>query len=122
MKWGIIFVLMTLVLLTACGQTERYNIRNDGSFTAKECNERGLNQNSLIMIESKYCGHCQETKPLFLEAAGTVNINPELIDVVESEGMNRMEELKLSVQYTPTFIIGCNYYVGVQEDYGALLP
>ena len=121
MKWIMAILLIGIILLTACSQNEGYTISKDGSFNEEECTSRGLGD-SVIMIESRYCSHCRDTKPTFLQACGSQNIQPELIDVATPEGTERLKELGITVQYTPTFIIGCNYYVGVQENYLEILP
>lgn len=121
MKWVIAILLISMTLLVACTSEEVYTISKDGSFTEDECSSRGLGE-AVIMIESKYCGHCQETKPTFLQACGSQGIEPELIDVATPEGAARMEELNIQVQFTPTFISGCNYFIGTQENYLEILP
>ena len=66
------------------------------------------------MLESKYCGHCRETLPLFEEACEEQGVIPEILDLSVKEDQERMYSLGIQVQYTPTFIFGCNYYVGVK--------
>lgn len=117
-------IIFTLLLLTACSNTVQTTpetkeleiipiktITETGSFTQEECSARAL-ENKVIMIESRYCGHCQETKPDFLAACTSNQISPELIDLAEKEGRDKVASYSIEVQYTPTFIIGCNYYVG----------
>ena len=93
-------------------------ISEAGSFTQEECQELGL-ENKVIMIESKYCGHCQEAKPIFQEACQEAGVTPEILDISEKEQREQMLAYSVEVKYTPTFIFNCNYYVGgmSKEEY-----
>ena len=62
-------ICIFLVLITGCSNQESnfITLDKDGSFDSKDCKNRGLTD-KVIMLESKYCGHCKTTLPLFKEA------------------------------------------------------
>lgn len=126
-------IILLLLILTACSDNNPEDPNNvtivpiitiseAGNFTLQECQDRGL-ENKIVMIESKFCGHCQETKPIFLQACQELGIVPELLDIAETEGREKMLSYSVQVQYTPTFIFNCKYYVGEmsKEEYKELL-
>ena len=86
-------------------------ISEDGVIPEQECIERGL-KGKFIMIESKYCGHCQATLPLFQDACSDISIEPVILDISEKEQRKQMEAFGVDVRFTPTFIFDCKYYVG----------
>jgi thiol-disulfide isomerase/thioredoxin len=97
-------------------------ISESGTFSLKDCQDRKL-EGKAIMIESKFCGHCQSTKPLFLQACQESGIVPEILDISKKEEQEKMISYSVEVQYTPTFIIGCDYYIGAmsKEEYKSAL-
>lgn len=101
---------------------EDITIKGDGSFSIEECRIRKL-EDKTIMILSKYCGHCKQTIPLFEESCEEKGISPIILDISIPEQRKQMEAYRIKIQYTPTFIFGCNYYVGAQnkEEYLLLL-
>ncbi|MGM5481241.1 MAG: thioredoxin family protein [Nanobdellota archaeon] len=123
-----VFSLLLVAIFTGCstdntGNTtastdEIYTIRQAGSFSKETCEAKSLN-NKVLMIESKYCGHCQATKPEFKQALEETNMTAEYIDVSIKEEMEALKkEHKLQIQYTPTFVFGCDYYVGAKDKEG----
>ncbi len=96
-----------------------HTIQVDGEFEADDCLQRGL-KDSVIMFESKYCGHCKATLPIFLEACNENGIEPIILDLSISEQREQMESYGIEVYYTPTFIFGCSYYVGTKTKEGYL--
>ena len=116
--FGLICIL--LVLTNGCSNQEMdiVTIDKDGSFDPLDCKNRGLND-KVIMLESKYCGHCKATLPFFLQACAEKGVEPSVLDLSVDEQREQMESFGISIQYTPTFIFGCDYYVGVhsKEDY-----
>ena len=93
-------------------------ISQEGSFTSQECEARGL-AGKVIMLESAYCHACQSTKPTFLAACEAKGVIPIILDLAEAEDYAQMESYKINIQFTPTFIFGCDYYIGTksQSDY-----
>ena len=89
-------------------------IQSDGSFTQEFCEAYGL-EDKVIMIESKYCGHCQQTLPIFLQSCAQKNIEPIILDLSLSEDRAKMNSYNVEALYTPTFIFGCDYYVGAKD-------
>ncbi|MGM5483602.1 MAG: hypothetical protein ACQER9_01645 [Nanobdellota archaeon] len=128
--WMIVILLLFVLFFFGCEQSynndqdeiETITIRQEGSFSEKECRARGLND-KIIMIESKYCSHCEETLPVFLKACQEENIKPIIIDISEKEQMKKLNNYSINVAYTPTFIFGCDYYVGgkTKEEYTELI-
>lgn len=121
-------LFLSFILLTGCNEPiipgdnntlpNTLLIKVDGSFTWEECQERGL-QDMVVMLESKYCNHCQTTLPIFREAATEKGIEPLILDLAEENQRTQMALLGVNVQYTPTFIFGCDYFVGAKskDDY-----
>jgi hypothetical protein len=120
------FVLMTVgvLFLTSCTNTANnvpvYTIANSGTFTFEECQDHGLG-NNVIMIESKYCSHCRETRADFQAACDEVGITCEFWDVAEQEGLDQLQNRDVMIQFTPTMIYGCSYIVGgeTKDEYVA---
>ena len=71
------------------------------------------------MLESKYCGHCKETMPDFKEACDEKGITPIILDISIDEQKLQMESYGIDIRFTPTFILDCEYFVGVKskEEY-----
>lgn len=133
-KIAVIVSLLLLTIVFGCGNQDFTGqvvlnpdiqvivISEDGYFNQDECVQRGI-KDSVFMLESKYCGHCKKTLPIFKEACDEKGINPIILDLSNDEQRKQMEESGISVLYTPTFIFGCDYYVGVgsKEKYLELL-
>ena len=107
--------ILLLASLVGCAEKDPniVTINGDGSFTAEECQSRGLND-QVIMFESKYCSHCKETLPDFIAACEDYNITPIILDLSEAEQMAQFETYDIEIVGTPTFIFGCNYMVAVK--------
>ncbi len=97
------------------GQIKLFTITKDGSFQLDECKSRGL-ENEVIMFESKYCGHCATTLPVFQEACRDMGVEPTILDLTDGEAKELMKSYGLDIRYTPTFVFGCDYYVGVKTE------
>ena len=97
---------------------EVFTISKTGAFSFEECQDHGLG-NSVVMIESEYCGHCRETRADFQAACDEVGVSCEFWDLAEKEGLEQLEGRSLMVQFTPTMIFGCSYSIGVssKEEY-----
>ncbi|MDK2908008.1 MAG: hypothetical protein PWQ87_466 [Candidatus Woesearchaeota archaeon] len=114
---SIALLIIALGLLSSCSQNqsdelEIITISNEGSFSAEECSARGL-EGKVIMLESSYCGACRSTMQNFLDACKEMNITPIILDLSQSENYQKMlDEYKIQIRYTPTFIFGCDYYIG----------
>jgi len=99
-----------------------YTIKSAGSFSIEECKARNLSD-KVMMIESKYCGHCKATLPDFKDACEEKGMTPIILDVSNDDQRKEMLSHSISIQYTPTFIFGCKYFIGVKskETYLQLL-
>ncbi len=93
---------------------EIFTIKSNGEFDEDFCVKSGL-KDKVIMLESKYCGHCQTTKPVFLEACHEYDVTPIMLDLSVPEDREIMESYNLQAVYTPTFIFGCKHYVGAKD-------
>lgn len=125
-------VLLAVVLLAGCQSSdpttnttvtlEPFLIEQDGTFSTGECLLHGTSD-TILMLESQYCGHCKQTLPHFLSACQAKNVTCEVIDISSEEGKEQMQTYGLSIRYTPTFIFGCDYYVGAktQSEYLGLI-
>ncbi len=91
-------------------------IKDDGSFSLDECRARGL-EDKVIMVESKYCGHCKDTLPLFEEACREKGVEYVILDLTKKLDRELLDSYNIEVQYTPTFLFGCDYYVGTSFKY-----
>lgn len=113
-----IFYVAVLLLLIAAGCTtigsSSVLIDKDGKFPSQFCEERGF-KDRVIMLESKYCPACQQTLPVFIDAAAEVGVEPLILDLSEPDQLEQMKDMGIEIQYTPTFIFGCNYYVGASD-------
>ncbi len=128
-------ILMALLAMMAvfagCGESidpgenktvpDIHLIKKDGHFDWEDCQAREL-QDKVIMLESSYCGHCKATLPVFKEVAEQKGVNPLILDLSVEEERQKMDDMRINVQYTPTFIFGCDYYTGAKsrEDYEGL--
>lgn len=120
----IVFILL-LILIFAFGckkeeQKEQESLEFDiirisepGIFEIEECKKRDL-EDKIIMIGSKYCGHCEKTKPDFIEACTTKDITHEVLDLAKKEDREKLKKYGLEVIYTPTFIFDCEYHIGTK--------
>ena len=108
---GLIVVIFIVIIFTGGKDDSVITIASEGSFTQEQCESRGLSD-KLIMLESKYCHACESTKPIFLEVCESEGITPLILDISETEDFAQMESFWINVQYTPTFVFGCDYYVG----------
>jgi len=112
-------LLVLMILMAGCQYyTQEMTITNDGIFNMTECIQRRL-VDQFIMIESKYCSHCKDTLPVFIEACKESGVEPVILDLTIHEHREQMESYGIEVQYTPTFILGCEYFIGTKskEDY-----
>jgi hypothetical protein len=121
---NILFITSILILLitAGCSSQDLFEINKEGTFSSSQCSAHNPNY-EVIMFESKYCSHCQETLPVFKEAALARGITPVILDLAEAEQRTRMqEEYNIIVQYTPTFLFGCDYVTGAKtlEEYNQL--
>ena len=112
---------LTLILsLTACSGPNLNDdniiitISNEGVINSTDCFERNLTR-KVIMLESKYCAHCEETLPDFKAACNENNIEPVILDLSKEEDREQMESYRINIQFTPTFIFNCEYFVGAKS-------
>ena len=98
----------------AVAEIQNIILSQDGSFSIEDCKNRGLND-KVLMLESKYCGHCKVTLPMFKEACAEKGVNPIILDVSEPEQRKQMESHGISIRFTPTFVFGCDYYMGSKQ-------
>ncbi|MBT4858319.1 thioredoxin family protein [Candidatus Woesearchaeota archaeon] len=119
-------LLILLVLLTSCSNNklnpnptdvDSIIIDSQGTFTQEQCTERNL-QDKVIMIKSKYCGHCVETLPDFKKAASFHNLDPMIIETTKDEDLEILKSYNIDFVYTPTFIVGCDYFIGAKSFQG----
>ena len=108
-------IILLLIFTVGCEKEpkefETITIAGPGFFETEICEERGLDD-KVIMIGSKYCGHCEKTKPDFIETCEKKEIKPIILDLAEEEHREKLKSFGIEVHYTPTFIYGCKYYVG----------
>lgn len=110
----LILIVLTSLFAISCSNNENViTITEAGSFTLEECQDHGFG-NSVIMIESAYCGHCRETRGDFQAACDELNVSCEFWDLAEAEGLKQLEDRDIMVQFTPTMIYGCTYTVGAE--------
>ena len=101
------------------GRFENIFIWESGSFEEDDCRSRCLT-NKVIMIKSSNCWKCTDTEPDFLAACEEREIKPLILDVTHSDDFLLLNSLGIDIAGTPTFIFGCDYYLGVmgsKEDY-----
>lgn len=127
-------IVVILLMIAGCDSTATGNVVSEkdkfdvitigkaGSFSSEDCVQRKL-EDKIIMIESKYCGHCKQTLPVFEGACKEKGVEPIILDISVPEQRKQMESYGINVMYTPTFIFGCDYFVGSRskEDYLSLL-
>lgn len=120
--FGLFFMFLLLIPGCSNNEEEVITISKDGSFDAKDCKNRGLND-KVIMLESKFCGHCKATLPNFKEACDEKGVEPIILDLSENEQRIQMLSYGVTIQFTPTFIFGCDYVIGVRnkQEYLELL-
>jgi hypothetical protein len=102
---------------------ENILISKTGSLEVQDCRARCL-ADKVIMLMSSSCEHCIETEPDFLAACEERGITPIIFDMDDPEQVSTMESFGISIYGTPTFIFGCDYYLGdlgSEEDYLAFI-
>ena len=107
-------MIVSLIFLIGCGgkpSGDLIKIQDAGFLTIEQCQVRGL-QDKVLMIESKYCSHCEATLPDFIQACAEKGVEPEILDVSVSKNRQKVYSYGLDYVYTPTFVFGCNYYIG----------
>jgi thiol-disulfide isomerase/thioredoxin len=130
-KTWILFNIIALVLLgCGCSQTSSEVPSTTGVITldsnieipSESCIERGLSD-KIIMLESKYCGHCKIAEPILKEIGQEKGLNLEFLDVSKKEDMAVMESYGINIKYTPTLIAGCFVYIGSKskEEYAQII-
>ncbi len=92
-------------------ELEIITIKTDGSFTQEECEKRALDD-KVFMLESAYCPHCKETLPDFKEACAEKGVEPIILDLSIAEHRGQMLSHGITIAYTPTFVFGCDYFIG----------
>ena len=90
---------------------EMISIQGDGSFGVDECKLRGV-EDKVVMITSKYCGACKRTLPEFLEACDEMGVEPMVLDITIDSDKGMIMSFGVEAHVTPTFLFGCNYYIG----------
>ncbi len=123
----IISLLIGLMVLAGCssnlpGNTgnqdvvlQKFKIASNGRLPDSFCDANGL-EGKVVMIESKYCSHCQENLPVFKKVAGEHSVDVEILDLAVKEDYDKLSSYNLEVQYTPTYLYDCNFYVGSQTE------
>jgi len=112
----VFIIIVILLCISGCKDSvnpnvEVFTISNNGIFSQSECAAKGLND-KVIMISSKYCTHCKNALPVFLEAVLEVGIEPIIWDIADSAQRTEMYSYGVDIQYTPTFIFNCEYFIG----------
>lgn len=95
---------------------DTFAIIEDGSFSSGECEARGLGS-EVIMFSSKYCGHCMETLPIFMEACEEIGIEPVVLYTTNAADREIIYSYGIEIHYTPTFLFGCKYYIGTEPKF-----
>jgi len=69
-----------------------------------------LNQNIVVIVKQLY---------LIFKKLEEKGIVPEILDLSVTEELQKAESYNIEIMYTPTFIIGCDYYIGTtsKEEY-----
>lgn len=121
MKYSLLVLcIVSAVLFVACTQNQNvFTISEDGTFAFDACQTHGLG-NSVIMVESEYCGHCKETRDDFQAACDEKGVDCQFWDIAETDGLKQLEDRNLMVRYTPTILYGCSYRVGADSKDGYL--
>jgi len=125
---SLVLVMLTLLVLSGCSSSlpensgDAFTISDEGSFSADVCAAKGLTGKA-IMLESRYCPHCTATLPDFNQACSEAGVDCEVLDLADEENINKMYSYGIAAQFTPTFIIDCEYFVGAKtfEEYFDLL-
>jgi len=98
---------------------EMVTLTQNGEFSREECEKRGLND-KVIMLSSRYCGHCKATQPLFQEACEENGVEPIILDVSVPAQRRQMESHGINIIATPTYVFGCMHYIGARQKQGYL--
>lgn len=93
---------------------EVVTIKTEGSFAPKECEQRGL-EDKVFMLESKYCPHCKASLPDFKDACAEKGVEPIVLDLSVAEHREQMLSHGITIAYTPTFVFGCDYFIGARS-------
>ncbi|MBN2566764.1 thioredoxin family protein [Candidatus Woesearchaeota archaeon] len=121
-RYGWAVFLLTLSLVSGCagygaggddGRIQPYVIMQNGMLPPAACTAEIAR--SVIMLESRYCGHCAVAKPMLEELAREKGVDLEVIDVSTDAGRHRTAELGIDIQFTPTTIFGCEVVIGGQS-------
>lgn len=121
------FALGLLMFIQGCTN----NNVNNGILTLDQettipqalCQERGL-ENSIVVLESKYCGACKSALPKIKAAAEELKVDVTFLDLSATEDASTVnEKYKITPKYTPTMIAGCKVYIGdkTQEEFKSII-
>ena len=95
---------------------ETFAVKEDGSFSSEECEARGLGS-EVIMFSSKYCGHCMETLPVFMEACEELGIEPLVLYITDKDDREIVDSYGIEIHYTPTFFFLFKYYIVTEPKF-----
>jgi thiol-disulfide isomerase/thioredoxin len=98
---------------TACvpGDFETVLLSSNGTFDEEDCRARCLHD-KVMMLSSSYCPYCKETEPDFVKACKEKGIKPVILYMSDQGDYDIMKSFGITVDSVPTFIFGCDYYMG----------
>lgn len=97
-------------------------LNGEGTIQEELCIARNLDD-KIIVLESKYCGACRIAIPRLEKIEEELGIEIIYLDLSEDSDAEKTREFGLSPRYTPTLLVGCDVYIGVQseDDYRTII-
>ena len=118
----VILLIMSLVMTSCSGNGSSVvqpdgllTLNSEGQLSPEFCEQNGLVGKN-IMFESRYCPHCQKALPVFEKVCSDLGSDCEVLDLADDVNIEKMYSYGLTVQFTPTFLIDCKYFVGEKSE------
>lgn len=117
---GLALLSLILFLITSCNNSSsngysldkgRLVLDKEGTIPQNQCDQRNLN-NTIIVLESKYCSACKEALPKIKEAAKELGAEVTFLDLAENIDMDKADKFGVLPYYTPTMIANCKVTIG----------
>ena len=111
-------LFLVLILINGCGKKDNPNfseiiiLDQDITLNQTKCSERNL-EDKVIMIESKWCGHCSKVRPLLEEISEEKGVDITFLNLGRDH--EEIVSYGIDVKYTPTVLINCNVVIGARS-------
>jgi len=114
-------LILIVIIISSCnnsdnppvdGKVTKLLLDQEKTIGIEQCDSRDLT-GKYIMIESTYCPHCANVKPILEEISKEQNIN--FIFLNTAEDRNELDNYGIEIKYTPTLIFNCQVIIGERD-------